>query len=83
MVKNRASDLPQEEIEKQWEVVGLYCVFIFKKVGNGGGDPQAAATSNADMRASSQTRGGERESSFRGGRGGGRGGRGGFSDRRR
>ena len=37
MVQNRMGNLPQEEIEKQWEVVGLYCVFIFKKVGDGPG----------------------------------------------
>lgn len=33
-------DLPQEEIEKQWEVVGLYCVFLFKKIGDGPSVPK-------------------------------------------
>ena len=28
------SDLSQSDVEKQWEVVGLYCVFIFRKVGS-------------------------------------------------
>ena len=24
----------QSEIDQQWEIIGLYCVFVFKKTGN-------------------------------------------------
>ena len=50
MVKQRLGDLPQDAVEKQWEVVGLYCVFIFKKVGESSDQTGAAAQDSTSHR---------------------------------
>ena len=31
MTKDSVQQLTQEQITQQWEVIGLYCVFAFKK----------------------------------------------------
>ena len=57
MVGSHARELLQDEIEKQWEVVGLYCVFIFKKVvGGSNGTSGSAAATDGGRPSSSQGR---------------------------
>lgn len=33
MVKRNMPELDQESLDQQWEIVGLYCIFLFRKVG--------------------------------------------------
>ena len=33
MVERNLQGVDQQSVDEQWEIVGLYCVFIFKKIG--------------------------------------------------